>query len=166
MDVKAPRVVVNDPNAGSRTATPARDYQGAWLTLARSPWTSMVLVPVDADDFVAEIATGLAEFGRRFRQTPVSFFIVQDALSPESAGKIASSIASKGPSGADRILAPAEQVIVAIRPVIDEPLGLALAEAADAVVLCVELGRTRLAAARRTIDLIGRERIRGSLLIS
>jgi hypothetical protein len=64
-----------------------------------------------------------------------------------------------------RLLPPAGQVVVAIQPVVVEPLGVAIAQAADAVVLCVELGRTRLKAARRTIELIGRERIAGCFLV-
>lgn len=56
-------------------------------------------------------------------------------------------------------------VVVAIQPVVVEPLGVAIAQAASAVVLCVELGKTRLASARRTIELIGADRIVGAFLI-
>jgi len=59
----------------------------------------------------------------------------------------------------------AGKVIVAIQPVVVEPLGLAVTQAADVVVLCVEVGRTRLASARRTIELVGRERIAGCFLV-
>lgn len=34
----------------------------------------------------------------------------------------------------------------------------------DAAVLCVELGKVRLSAARRTIELVGRERFLGSIV--
>jgi hypothetical protein len=62
-------------------------------------------------------------------------------------------------------LPPVGQIIVAIPPVVVEPLGVAIAHAADAVILCVEMGRTRLKSARRTIDLIGADRITGAFLI-
>jgi hypothetical protein len=55
-------------------------------------------------------------------------------------------------------------VIFALQPVVGEPLGAAMAAQADTVVLCVELGRTRAAAARRTIELIGRERVAGCII--
>ncbi|OFX21453.1 MAG: hypothetical protein A2V77_04830 [Anaeromyxobacter sp. RBG_16_69_14] len=57
------------------------------------------------------------------------------------------------------------KVIIAIQPVVAEPLGLAVTQAADTSILCVEMGRTHLASARRTIELVGRERIAGCLLV-
>lgn len=56
-------------------------------------------------------------------------------------------------------------VIVAIQPVVVEPLGIAIAQAASAVVLCVGLGKSRLASARRTMDLIGPERFVGAYVV-
>lgn len=58
-------------------------------------------------------------------------------------------------------VAPAGQVIISIPAVVGEPLGLAVTHSADFVVLSVQMGRTRYADARRTIELIGRERIAG-----
>lgn len=60
---------------------------------------------------------------------------------------------------------PAGQVVVAIQPVVDEPLGVAIAHAADAVVLCMKLRDSRMSAARRTIALIGADRISGAILV-
>lgn len=57
------------------------------------------------------------------------------------------------------------QVVVALQPVVDEPLGVAIAHAADAVVLCMQLRASRLSSARKTIDLIGQERISGAILV-
>jgi hypothetical protein len=57
------------------------------------------------------------------------------------------------------------EVVVAIHPVTVEPLGLALAQAAEAVVLCVKLGHTNLEAARATIGLIGRDRVIGAVAV-
>jgi hypothetical protein len=64
-----------------------------------------------------------------------------------------------------RAMPPVGQVIVAIPPVVTEPLGVGIAHAADAVILCVAMGRTRLKSARRTVELIGPERITGAFLI-
>jgi hypothetical protein len=61
--------------------------------------------------------------------------------------------------------APTARLINAIPPVISEPLGLAAAHSADAIVIVVEVGRTRLADARRTVELIGRERIAGCFIV-
>jgi hypothetical protein len=60
---------------------------------------------------------------------------------------------------------PAGRIITALPPVVADPLGLKIVAATDIVVICIEMGRTRLAAVRRTIELVGRERIAGCLLI-
>jgi hypothetical protein len=62
-------------------------------------------------------------------------------------------------------MSPAGQVVVSIQPVVVEPLGVAIARAADAVVVCVRMGVTPIKAARRTIELIGRERVVGAFLV-
>ena len=63
------------------------------------------------------------------------------------------------------VVSSAARLIIAIPPVITEPLGLATTSGADLVMICVELGRTRLEDARRTLQLIGRERVAGCLLL-
>lgn len=63
------------------------------------------------------------------------------------------------------LMPPAGRAIIAIHPVVEEPLGIAIAHGADAVVLCVEPGITRMKEARRTIELIGRSRIVGVFLV-
>ncbi len=62
-------------------------------------------------------------------------------------------------------LPTAGQIVVAIQPVLVEPLGIAIAHAADAVVICIELGKTRTESARRTIELIGANRVAGAFLV-
>jgi hypothetical protein len=56
-------------------------------------------------------------------------------------------------------------VIVAIQPVITEPLGVAIAQAADLAVVCLEMGRSTTASVRRTLELLGRDRVAGCVLI-
>jgi hypothetical protein len=151
-------------------------------------WASVVLVPADAGTSVAEIATSLAEVGTSLRETPITA-IIADTIDYGSARALAELQPRLGSGGAWRatvevearpvepqaqsaqprhtatLLPPLGRAIIAIRPVVDEPLGLAIAHAADAVVLCVELGKSRLASARRTIELVGPERIIGALVI-
>jgi hypothetical protein len=66
----------------------------------------------------------------------------------------------------DRLAGPSgPRLIISIPPVVTQPLGLATAHNADLVVVCVETGRTRFVSARRTLDLVGRERVAGCFLI-
>lgn len=62
-------------------------------------------------------------------------------------------------------LVPTARLIISIPAVVSEPLGLAATQVADVIVLTIEMGRTRIADAQRTIDLIGRERIAGCFLV-
>lgn len=64
-----------------------------------------------------------------------------------------------------RALPPSGRLVIAIQPVIVEPLGVAVARAADAVVLCIQLGETHLKAAKKTIELIGADRIAGAFIV-
>lgn len=61
---------------------------------------------------------------------------------------------------------PTGQLIIAIPSVLSQPLGIAVARAADFVLLAVELGETRLADVSRSTDVIGREHILGTCLVS
>jgi hypothetical protein len=155
-----------DPVAGdaSRLDAPGPKYQLLWLALARRQWSSVVLVPGGAGESAAAIATALADVGRRLRNAPLTA-MVADQLDYPAAAQFTSRVASAGHGGSARTVAPNGRVIVAIPPVVTEPLGVSVALAADAVIVCVEEGRTRIESVRRTISLIGRERIAGCFLI-
>ena len=190
--MKGPSVAVYPSgNGASSGGPPSREVQELWFALARSPWTSVVVVPADEGASAAEIATSLAEVGRRLRETPVTA-IVADSLDYDTARALAdleqhvdrqrqraldvnASVVEtpvgdeSAPANVNRsgqlVVASVAQVIVAVQSVVEQPLGIAIAQAADAVVLCIEMGRTRFSAARRTIELIGRERIAGCYLV-
>jgi hypothetical protein len=191
--MKGSRAKVAVYPGGRASAPPGREIQELWFALAKNPWTSVALVPADEGTSTAEIATSLADVGKRLRETPVTA-ILAESLDYDSARALAdleqhverirqralvvdvtASVAAVGAAPAGNgdgarpsgpiVLAPAGQVIVAVQSVVQQPLGIAVARAADAVVLCVEMGHTRIAAAKRTIELIGRERIAGCVLV-
>jgi hypothetical protein len=180
-------------------AEPSRAIQELWFSLARTRWSSLVLVPADESVSVSGFARSLAEVGGMLLDAPVTS-IVADAMDYESArmladlqlrvqyGRLGDGSVNAGAGAAagfpedaadpmpqaippDRqLVVPATrpaagQVVVAIQPVVVEPLGIAVAHAADAVVLCVKLGRTSLEHARRTIELIGESRFIGAVVV-
>jgi len=144
---------------------PSHEHQALWFALARRRLTSVVLVPADRGSPVAQVANALAEVGRRLGDSPVTA-IVADLIDYDFVARTAALLASthRGGGSARPGASPLE-VIVAVHSVISEPLGLALVQAADGAVLCVEMGRTRMDAARETIDLVGRERLVGCVTI-
>jgi hypothetical protein len=160
----ATRVTI-DRGAARHVGSANHDFQELWFTLARRNWRSLVLVPGDEGESVAAIAASLVNVGRRLRRGPVTFFIIADPIDYESAARIMAALQAKQHGASELVTTSTGQVIATIQPVIAEPLGLAITEAADLAIVCAEVGRTRLAAAHRTIDLIGRERIAGCLVV-
>lgn len=166
-----------------------REMQELWFRLSRHDWRSVVLVPAGRGSSTAVLASLLGDVAQAIRSGPVTVFTMADPTDYEPAVTIV--VSARASTAIQRQAAPVDyvgatqivasaaasasadrdganhvgKVIVSVQPVVTEPLGLAVAQAADAVVLCIEEGRTRISDALKTIDLIGRDRILGSLLI-
>jgi hypothetical protein len=166
---------------------PGRDYQQLWFRLARLPWASLVVVPAGRGTSAAEIATALAEVGTAVGETVTAIVAdtvdfgsaraiaqLQPRLTAGSAQRATANVeshpvdpAEPTPSGVHVATAmpPSGRAVISIGPVVEEPIGIAMVQAADAVLLCVEMGKSRLAAARQTLELIGTERLVGAVMI-
>lgn len=143
-------------------APPTKECQQLWFMLAKRRWRSLALVPADEGSSTAQLAASLAEVGRQLREGAVTALQLP-RLDYITASGIADAISAAGRGGEG---VPEDlQVIIALPPVLDDPLGVAIAHAADAAVLCVEMRTARLKSARRTIELVGRERFLGSILL-
>ncbi|MFT3915038.1 MAG: hypothetical protein QM704_13240 [Anaeromyxobacteraceae bacterium] len=174
----------------------APEYQELWLALAKRRWTSLVVVPADAEVPAADVAKKLADVGKELIEEPVTAISVT-RLGYDSARALSDlqQYVDRARQGAERnpggpngdagivevggrpgdagatsgnqalALAPSARLVISIPPVVNEPLGLAVAQFADAVVLTFHLGKTRLSEARRTIELIGRDRIVGCFIV-
>ena len=153
--------------AGSDLANipaPGREYQELWFALSREAWRTVVLVPADPGVSAVYIAGALGDVARWLREPPATIITMSDPLDYVTAIQLSPRVSPDEQGGPGRE-ASASKIIVAVQPVVVEPLGLAVTRAADAVVLCIEKGHSRLASARRTIELIGRERIRGCIFV-
>ena len=126
------------------------EYQPLWFTLSRLPWRSLAVVPADENGSAAFVAIALAEVGRRLRSPPVTFLVMAGPLDYASAGRIVSAVARPARESRE-FEGPEARVIIAIPPVVTEPLGIAITDAVDAVVLCIERGKSTTPSARRTI---------------
>ncbi|MCI0571906.1 MAG: hypothetical protein L0Y66_14225 [Myxococcaceae bacterium] len=158
-----------DPEDGIQDAEPrAWDSQELWLSLAQRQWRSLVLVPVDREASVGDMARALADIGTQLADVPVTA-VLADGLGGAGEGTQTSERArTKALVHRLRSLREAgarEKLVVAVQPVTVESLGVLVAREADVVVLCVEMGRSRSEAVRRTTSLIGRERIAGCLVV-
>jgi len=175
--------------AGDRRGLPSRELQELWFATRRREWKSLVVVPASPGSSVLHIAQALGEVGGAIRMSPVKVvnaegmdldgiaMLVMDMsgeVDAEPKPEVLGSVWTSGSPGAPgpgrdfpvgRGAAAARATIIAIDAVAENPLILPVALAADAVLLCVELGRTRLDDARHTVELIGRDRIMGTVLI-
>jgi len=87
----------------------------------------------------------------------------QDSTPQQEAGWTRS--ADESPRGVRVVPRSAAQFVIAIPCLISEPLGLSATQGADAVVVLVELGRTKTDDVRRIVEQVGRERVAGCLLV-
>ena len=141
---------------------PSFEVQELWFSTLRAEWTSLAVVPAHAGGSAYEIARALAEAGSRHRGVPVRLVKAdQDDLAQTA--QFVDSLSRK--SGGASAVKRGGEVIVAVDPVVDNPLGIAIALAADAVLVTIEMGVTDLASARRTIEMVGRERLLGCVVI-
>jgi hypothetical protein len=143
---------------------PGREYQELWFALSREHWRTVVLVPADSGCSAVYIADALGDVARWLREPPATIVTMSDPLDYVVATQLSPRIPPDEPGATGRD-ARSGKVIVSVQPVVVEPLGLAVTRTADAVVLCIEKGRSRLASVRRTIELIGRDRIRGCIFV-
>lgn len=145
---------------------PRLDLQELWYTTLRWEWSSLVLVPAHASGSAVWIAKALAEIGipQQSRAAKINAQGAMLAATSELVGDLVtqSTIRSMKSSG-DRW--KAGHTIIAIDPVVSNPAGIPVALSADAVLLCVELGKTDIASARKTVQLIGRERFIGCVIV-
>jgi hypothetical protein len=147
-----------------RVAATNRQVEELWFALARTEWTSLAIVPVDEGQGAADVAQALAEVGSRVRELPVRAFTVdssafENSIAVAAAAKLASSTALQRQGGMPGGLSTSGQVIFTVEPIMREPLGMAVLQSVDAVLLFIQMGHTRLDAARRTLKMIGRERV-------
>lgn len=138
-------------------STPSPAVQQIWFAAQRRPWFTLAVVAPDARDDVHALAAALVMVGRLTNTGEVDLLNAQGTGLGEVARHLESM--SLAPSCGCRL-------VVATDPVISSPASLPLLRAADAVVLVLSLSRSHLAAAARTLDLIGRERVLGCALFN
>jgi hypothetical protein len=158
------------PPQGARPAgssLPRLDLQELWFATLRRPWNSLALIPADAGRSCMEIAKALAEVGGMLRRRP-AMLLSGENLDLAGTAQLVHNMQSQSTPWTDtpgRETQEGPLVIVALESVITNPTGIAIALAADAALLCVELGETDLASARHTVEMVGRDRFVGCVLL-
>jgi len=142
---------------------PELSRQQLWFSLQRFDWSSVVLLPADPDTSAFELARALHEVGRLTMGERLRLLDGR-GLEISATAPMILDMSGAGP------VRPAgiewsEKVLVVVDSVVSNPSSIPIALAADAVVLCLALGKTSLAAARETMKLVGPQRFIGCITV-
>lgn len=145
----APAAAANGPKDPAAHLSRA-DRQRIWLHLQSRPWRTLAMVPAEAGVSASHAARVLAAIAGQNGEVLDLF----DARGTELDHAAAEVAAAAG--GSRRVLV--------VTPAVDEDLTtIPLAQAADAVLLCVSIGSTSLRAAGDVTAAIGKDRFLASL---
>jgi hypothetical protein len=141
---------------------PSLALQQLWFSLHKLEWASLVLVPGDEDGSVINFAQPLFRVAQLAMGDRVRLLDARDVKLNRTAPLILDmSGQTSRAGGASR----SERVLVMVESVISHPSGVPIALAADAAVLCVEMGKTSLSAARQTLQILGAQRFIGCVTL-
>lgn len=132
------------------------EIQRLWFALVKRPWRSLVLAAANPGGNSWEIAEALAEVGQLHWGTTIKLMDAEGAALTESAALVAEMTTCA---------AAGKPVFVAVGSLVENLAGVPLAHAADAVVLCVTLGTADFSSARRSVELIGADKILGCVAL-
>ncbi len=153
------------PSGGDR---PSRDKLGPsgtsqhtllqlWaLANQRQRWSSLVVMPSHPGGSGRQAAAALLEVGNKQSATPVRF-LDAEGLELGQAARVVRELETYVEQG--------ERVVVLLDSVLSNPVGLEVALAAERALLCVKLGDSDFSSARRTLELVGKERFLGSVTL-
>jgi hypothetical protein len=130
--------------------------QRLWLATQRRQWQTLAIASASHAVQTLPIAQILAQIGWCFHGQPTCVFDLRD-LSMRLTERRVCEMDVMAQSGA--------RVFLALRTFADNPTGLFVAKAADAVLLCVGVGDTPIRTAESTIADIGRDRVLGTILV-
>src|SRR5215468_4457937 len=145
--------------ASAWAGIPSLSLQQLWFSLQRREWSTLVVVPADREMSVMDFGRPLYEVGRLALGEKLRLVDARDIKLTRTAGLILEMMGG-GPTRVS-----GGRTLVMIESVLSHPSGIPVALAADAALLCVELGRTSIAAARETLRIVGAQRFLGCITL-
>ncbi len=150
-----------DRRAPEGAGAPSQDVSALWLSLRGRAWTNLALVSPDSGVKAWRLAQRLVAAAGE-HQAPVlkAVNLVDLSFTRASATTQALAVGNFTPSG-ERL-----RFVVATASPVESPVAISILTVCDGVVLLLELQRSSLPNARRTVELAGRDRVLGAVLAS
>ncbi len=138
------------------TSAPDNDWQRLWLSTRQQNWTSLALIPSDDGAEVARVAEALAATGRLYGERPVSLLNATGIQLTDVRERL---------DALHTMTGRGDWVIISVDPIAENPSAVPIVQAASAALLVVRLGESLLASARNAIEVVGRQRFIGSVVL-
>ena len=163
-----------EAGGAARSRHSVHDLDLLWVQL-RGSWGWLAVISAEPGFSTQPLAERLCEVGSRLSlhrmelmlaanlDLDTSSRLIAHLQASAKAGDLRGSTGQHAP-GATRS-APPHRTLVALESPLVNPLALPVALAADGVILCAVRGRTRLDSIRKTVEMVGADRILCSFLL-
>jgi len=130
--------------------------QKLWLAVQRREWRSLAVLAASKGVETIRVAELLAHVAWAYRGQPSCVFDLRD-LSLRLADYQMREVEAQVQGGT--------RVMIALRSTSENPTAVPIARQADAVVLCIGMGQTRIKSVEGAIAEVGRDRVIGSIIV-
>ncbi len=128
------------------TEAPTPEMQRLWFATLKKDWSSLVVLPAHPGGAALSVGRALAQVAALHKDVPIKL-ISGEGADLQNATRLIIDMTTHVAQGG--------LVIVVLESLVSNPAGIPVALAADAALMCIQLGETDFESAERTIDLIG-----------
>ncbi len=136
-----------------------------WFAVQTRPWLSLAVLPAGPGESALGVANALYDVGALVSGGPIRLLDAR-AVTLASSASLIVNMSSLVSAPGERRTGGTQRAIVLLASVIDQLAGVPIVLAADAAVLTLTLGKTTLDSARRTLELVGADRVLGTILVA
>jgi hypothetical protein len=156
LDVTQPFAILPNPDAAV--------WQSLWFAVRSKPWASLAVLPAGPRESALAVANALYDVGALVSGGPMRLLDAR-AVNLTSSASFIVNMTSLVSGPGERRTGGEQRVIVLLSSVIEQLAGIPVILAADAVLLTITLGKTTIDSARRTLELLGADRVIGCVLV-
>jgi hypothetical protein len=138
------------------TQMPSPELQRLWFATLKKDWSSLVVLPAHPGGAATKVASALAQVAAVHKDSPIKL-ISGEGADLQTASRVIIEMTTHVASGG--------LVILVLESIVSNPAGIPIALAADAALLCIQLGETDFESAERTVELLGESRFVGAVTL-